>query len=140
MTRSRLDRAGRALVAFGAIVLGLLAVLLVVGAAWFISYFGDGSGERGLAAMLDVWPVWLFAVVVIALVAVTLAWVVRGGRVALVTGGIGGLMIGVVGITMLVTGQHDELRWLLLLIGATGGLTLASGAAGRLAARSSSTE
>ena len=136
-TRHRLDRAGRALMNFGAIVLGPLAVLLTLGAAWFISYFSDDSAERGLAAMLDVWPVWLFAVATIVLVVVTFGWVVRGGRVALVAGGIGGFTIGVIGLTMLLTGRDDDLRWLVILIGTTGGLALASGALARLLERSS---
>ena len=122
--------------AFGAIVLGLLGVLLTFGAAWFISYFGDGSAERGLAAMLDVWFVWLFAVAVIVLVVVALVRAVRGGQVALMVGGIAGLTIGVIGVTMLSTGHDDGLRWLLILIGAIGGLALASGAAVRFVARS----
>ena len=137
-TRHRLDRAGRALMTFGAVVIGLLGALLTLGAAWFVSYFGDGSAERGLAAMLDVWFVWLFAVAVIVLVAVALVWVVRGGQVALMAGGIAGLTIGVIGVTMLSTGHDDGLRWLLILIGAIGGLALASGAVVRLVARARS--
>ena len=135
-TRRRLDRAGRALMTSGAVVLGLLGALLTVGAAWFISYFGDGSAERGLAAILDVWFVWLFAVAVIVLMAVALVWVVRGGQVALMAGGIAGLTIGVIGVSMLSTGHDDGLRWLLILIGAIGGLALASGVVVRLVARS----
>ena len=43
----RLDRAGRTLVILGALVLGPLAVLFALGAAWFISYFGDDNVQSG---------------------------------------------------------------------------------------------
>jgi hypothetical protein len=138
-TRRRLDRAGRALMTGGAAVIGLLGALLTLGAAWFISYFGDGSAERGLAAMLDVWFVWLLAVAVIVLVAVALVWTIRGSQVALVAGGIAGLTISVIGMTMLSTGHDDGLRWLLIIIGAIGGFALALGSVMRLVARSDRT-
>ena len=133
--RGRLDRAGRILVILGAFVLGALAVLFALGAAWFISYFGDDSAARGLAAMVDVWPVWLLAVGVVAFVAVFLAWVIRGGGVALVLGAIVGLIIALAGLTMLATGRDDDLRWMVILAGTGGGVALASGATARLAAR-----
>jgi hypothetical protein len=133
-THSRLDRAGRALVVAGAIVLGPIAVLLVSAAAWFVSYFSDGSAERGLAAITDVWPVWLLALAVIALVVVALARAIRGGGLALAWASIGGLAIGAIGFALLVTGQHDGVRWVLLLVGTVGGLALASGSVARLAA------
>jgi hypothetical protein len=133
--RGRLDRAGRILATVGALVVGALAVLFTLGAAWFISYFGDDSAARGLAAMVDVWPIWLLAVAVIAFVAVVLAWVIRGGAVALVLGAIVGLIITMAGLTMLATGRDDDLRWLVILAGTGGGVALASGVAARLAAR-----
>jgi ABC-type transport system involved in multi-copper enzyme maturation permease subunit len=96
------DRAGRIL---GALVVSALAVLLSLGAAWFISWFSDDSAARGLAAMVDVWPIWLLAVAVIALLAVFLARVIRRGAVALMLGAIVGLIITMAGLAMLATGQ-----------------------------------
>ena len=131
---SRLDRAGRALLIVGALVLGPLAVLLVLFVAWFISYFGDGSAERGLAAMTDVWPVWLVALAVIAVVVAALVWMIRGGRVALTLAAVSGLAFGAAGLWMLGTGHDDGIRWTLIRVGVLGGLALTSGAAVRLTA------
>ena len=130
-----LDGTGRALVVTGVLLIESLTILFAVAAGWFISYFSDDSPERGLAALLDVWPVWVVAVVFIVVVTVALARVARGGSVALGLGGLAGLVIAGATFWILWTGSHEAFRAMLLGAGLVGGLALAAGAAARLSAR-----
>ncbi len=108
-----------------------LALLL----AWYISYFADGSVERGLAAVLDLWFIWVAAVVLIGIVVAALARVMRGGSIALLLGGIGGFLVTLAGL-QLVVGASPQVFWLLALAAAViGGLALSGGASVRLLAR-----
>ncbi len=135
VTASQLDRAGRAMVVIGAFILDAAITALALVLAWYISYFADGSVDRGLAAMLDVWFVWVAAVVLIVSVVAALARVMRGGSIALLLGGIGGFGVMLAGLRV-VAGTSPHEFWLLVFAAAAiGGLALSGGASVRLLAR-----
>jgi hypothetical protein len=136
LSSRRLDRTGRALLCAGTFVLGALAVLFGLVAAWFMSYFSDGSAERGLVAMVDAWPAWVVTLVLIAIVIVALTRVVRGGSTALLLGCLAGLMVALAGVWLLLAGGHDVFRAMLLVAAVAGAAAMAAGAAAQLVARS----
>ena len=134
-TASQLDRVGRALVILGSVIVEAVTTVLALLLAWYISYFSDGSVDRGLAAVLDAWFVWVAAAVIIGMVVAALAWVMRGGTIALLLGGIGGFLVVVAGLRVVV-GTSPDTHWLLGFVAAAlGGLLLSGGASVRLLAR-----
>jgi hypothetical protein len=131
----RLDRVGQRLVVTGVLVIDALVTVLALVVGWYASYFSDGSHERGLAALLDVWPVWIFVAGVIGISAMALGLVARGGRIALLLGGQGGLVLASAAFGSLAAGGLGGDRVVVLAVAAAGGLALAAGAASRLASR-----
>lgn len=134
----RLDRTGRVLVVAGGLITLPLFALSTLALAWFITYFGDDSGECELACQAGN-PLWYIAMAVIAVVALAIARMVRGGTIALVLGGLLGLTVALcalVTLPLVARGGWSGLlgvTYVVAMVG--GGLALAIGATARLRAR-----